>query len=68
MIRAIYEEKECGFFEQDNLNWQAQWYDEESLNADKWERGGWYATEEEALEGAKQGKLMSEFFRRLFSA
>jgi hypothetical protein len=65
-FKAVYEEREqVGFFEQDELNWQAQWYDEKSLNADKYERGGWYPTEAEAIEAAKRGKSESEAIRRL---
>jgi hypothetical protein len=63
--KAVYEIREqYGLFEQDNLNWQAQWFDERSLNPDKYERGGWYATEAEALEAAKRGKEISESIRR----
>jgi hypothetical protein len=63
-FRAVYEDKEPGLFE-DDLRWQAQWYDEKSLNPDKYERGGFYATEAEAIEGAKRGKEQADFFRRL---
>jgi hypothetical protein len=67
MYRAIYQEKvSYGLFEQDNLKWQAQWHDENSLNPDKYERGGWYETEEQAIDAAKEGKRMSEFFRSIF--
>jgi hypothetical protein len=66
-FRGVYEKKEqVGFFEQDNLNWQAQWYYEDSLNEDKYERGSWYATEEEAIEAAKRGKAISDSVGRMF--
>ena len=50
-------QEDYGLFEQDELKYQAQWYDENSLNEDKYERGGFYATEAEAIEGAIMGKL-----------
>lgn len=56
--RGVYlPQEEYGLFEQEELKYQAQWYDENSLNEDKYERGGFYATEAEAIEGAIMGKL-----------
>lgn len=56
--RAVYlTQEDYGLFEQDELKYQAQWYDENSLNEDKYERGGFYATEAEAIEAAIMGKL-----------
>ena len=63
-FRAVYSDKAPGLFE-DDLRWQAQWHDADSLNPDKYERGGWYATDQEALAGAKRGKATAEMLRRL---
>jgi hypothetical protein len=66
-FRAVYEDSErYGWVEQEELKWQAQWYDEKSLNVDKYERGGWYRTEAEAIEAAKRGKETGDMMRRLF--
>jgi hypothetical protein len=65
-FRAVYEDSErYGWVEQEELKWQAQWYSETSTNEDKYERGGWYATEAEALEAAKRGKATMEALRRM---
>lgn len=58
MYRAVYSDKDPNLFE-DDLPYQAQWYWEHSTNEDKYERGGWYATESEAIEGAKRGREVS---------
>jgi hypothetical protein len=63
-FRAFYSDKEPGLFE-DDLPWQAQWHDERSLNEDKYERGGWYRTEAEAIEAAKRGKATSHALLKL---
>jgi hypothetical protein len=66
--KAVYEKKEqYGLFQQDDLNWQAQWYYGHSINTDKYERGGWYRTEKEALEAAKQGKEIFDLFEKPFN-
>lgn len=66
LYKAVYEKKDTyGFFEQDDLNWQAQWYSATSLNEDKYERGGWYRTEKEALEAAERGKRNSDTLMKL---
>jgi hypothetical protein len=65
-FRAVYEDSErYGWVEQEELKWQAQWYSETSTNEDKYERGGFYATEAEALEAAKRGKATMEALRRM---
>lgn len=66
MYRAFYEDSErYGWVEQEEMKWQAQWFWEHSANEDKFERGGWYASEKEAIEGAKRGRdamlLMHKF-------
>lgn len=66
-FRAIFSDKEPGVFE-DDLPWQAQWYDEKSRNEDKYERGGWYATEAEALEAAERGKATSNALTKLVAS
>ena len=64
--RAVYlPQDEYGLFEQDELTYQAQWYDENSLNDDKYERGSFYATEAEAIEGAIMGKLNQDMLMSL---
>jgi hypothetical protein len=64
-FKAVYEDSESyGLFKQEELRWQAQWYDASSPNDDKYERGGWYATEAEAIEGAKRGKAEAQSLRR----
>lgn len=65
-FKAVYEDsKTYGWVEQQELKWQAQWYYEKSLNEDKFERGGWYLTEEEAIEAAKRGKAISDSLYRM---
>jgi hypothetical protein len=54
-FRGVYEDSAPGFFE-DDLRWQAQWQWDNSRNADGYERGGYYASEAEAIEAAKRGK------------
>lgn len=63
-FRAVYSDTPPGLFE-DDLRWQAQWYDEKSKNEDGYERGGWYKTKAEAIEGAKRGKEVSELLKRM---
>jgi hypothetical protein len=66
-IRAVYEDSEFyGWVEQPELKWQAQWYYENSANEDKYERGGFYASEAEALEGAKRGLATMRWMQSLF--
>lgn len=64
-LRAVYEDSEPGFFE-DDLRWQAQWHYEHSRNADGYERGGFYATEAEALEAAARGLEAMRAMHKLF--
>jgi hypothetical protein len=67
MYRAVYvDSKKYGWVEQEELKWQAQWNSETSTNPDKYERGGYYATEEEAIEAAKRGKQMGDFLNSFF--
>lgn len=49
--RAYYDPAESP-----DLPYQAQYYSGTTYHADGYERGGWYATEAEAIEGAKRGK------------
>lgn len=67
LYRAVFSDKEPGFFE-DDLPWQAQWYSETSLNEDKYERGGWYKTEEQAIQAAKQGRHNSDVLMGLIES
>lgn len=62
---AVYEDGEAGLFE-DDLRWQARWYDGNSYHPDGYQRGGYYATEEEAVQGAKRGKETQDRINRLF--
>lgn len=54
-----------GWVEQPELKWQAQWYTGTTYHEDGYERGGYYATKEEALEGAKLGKKNQMMFERI---
>lgn len=63
-FRAVYSDAPPGLFE-DDLHWQAWWYDENSQNEDKYERGGWYATEAEAIDAAKRGKVINDLLKRI---
>lgn len=66
-LKAVYSDKEAGFFE-DDLRWQAQWYSGTTHYPDGYERGGWYATEEQALAGAHRGLDTHNLFKHLFGA
>lgn len=50
----------------DVFMWQAQWYDADSQNDDHYERGGFYETPREAIDGAKRGKQVQDMFKNLF--
>ena len=65
--RAVRDDSPVGFTEQDELIWQAQYYSETSANEDKFERGGYYASPEDAIAGAKRGKATDNFFASLFA-
>jgi hypothetical protein len=66
-FRAVYEDSEFyGWVEQPELKWQAQWYSGTTYHADGYERGGFYETEAEALEGAKRGKANMRWMQSLF--
>ena len=65
-FKGVYlPEGKYNLFERDGWNWQAQWYDPDSLNDDKYEKGGYYATEAEAIKAARRGKAYQDFFTRL---
>lgn len=65
--RAVYEDSATyGWVEQPELKWQAQWHYEHSRNADGYERGGFYATEAEALEAAARGLDTMRWMHKLF--
>lgn len=44
--------------------YQAQWYTGTPHTPDGYERGGWYATEDHAMKGAKRGKHNMEWLRQ----
>lgn len=68
MYRAFYEDSErYGWVEQEEMKWQAQWFWEHSRNADKYERGGWYASEAEAIRAAKRGRDATLLMHKLMS-
>jgi hypothetical protein len=50
--------------ESPDLPYQAQWYTGTRYHADGYERGGWYATAADAIEGAKRGKQTEAALRR----
>lgn len=45
--------------------YQAQWYTGTRYHADGYERGGWYATEADAMKAAARGKWMDAVLKRL---
>jgi len=63
LFRAVLSEN----LTQPELCWQAQYYDSESRNADQFERGGYYATPLEAINGARRGKRTADMFSSLFA-
>jgi hypothetical protein len=66
-IKAVYEDSASyGWVEQPELKWQAQWYYENSVHPDGYERGGFYETEAEALESAKRGLANMRWMQSLF--
>lgn len=63
LYRAVLSEN----LTQSELCWQAQYYDSQSRNADSWERGGYYATPLQAIDGARRGKRTADMFSSLFA-
>lgn len=61
LYRAVKTDEQAGFFEQDNLVWQAQYFD-----ANRWQRGAYYETADQAIEGARRGKQTADLFNSLF--
>jgi len=51
--------------ESPDLPYQAWWYTGTTYHADGYERGGWYATEAEALDGAIRGKQTEMAMKRV---
>lgn len=59
-IRAVYSPRESP-----DLPYQAQWYSGTKYHPDGYERGGWYATEREAITGAKRGLRNMKILEKL---
>lgn len=62
LFRAVKDDSPAGWVEDDRLVWQAQYYDAKS---DSWERGGYYASSADAVQGARRGKSTSDMLNNL---
>ncbi|MEM9954357.1 MAG: hypothetical protein AAF846_22290 [Chloroflexota bacterium] len=66
IYRAVYVDEEPNLFD-DDLRWQAQYFSGTTYHRDGYERCGFYATEQEAIEGAKRAKSLNDSMKALSS-